>query len=330
MVETYRAVVCRHLGPPEGLRLECMPRPVLPEGHVRIAIRAAGLNFPDVLMIQGLYQFKPDLPFVPGLEAAGEIIELGSGVEGHRVGQRVIARMRIGAYAEEAVIPAHDAIPMPAGFDFAEAATFLVGHITSYHALVTRAHLAAGDTVLVLGAAGGVGLAAVEIAAAHGARVIAVASSPEKREIALEKGAAEAIGYGDEPLSKAVQRMTGGRGVDIVLDPVGIVSEEALRCLVPQGRVVIAGFAGGTIPNYAANRILLKSATVIGVRAGEAARHDPALRAREQAALLQLAAEGRVRPHVSEKLALADFARAMRLLSERKAIGRVALVMGQG
>lgn len=327
MAESYRAVVCTSLGPPEGLRLQRLPRQALPEGHVRVAIKAAGLNFPDVLMIQGLYQFKPELPFVPGLEAAGEIIEAGAGVTQHRVGARVIARMRIGAYAEEAVIPARDAIAMPATFGFAEAATFLVAHITSYHALLTRAHLTAGETVLVLGAAGGVGLAAVEIAAAYGARVIAVASSPEKRAIALMKGAAEAIDYVGEPLSKAVQRLTQGRGVDIVLDPVGIVSEEAIRCVVPQGRVVIAGFAGGTIPNYAANRILLKSASVIGVRAGEAARQDPALRAREQAALLQLAEDGRVRPHVSEKVAFEDVARAMHLLSDRKAIGRVALEM---
>lgn len=327
MASTYRAVLCRHLGPPESLALEDLPRPPLAAGHVRVAVRAAGLNFPDLLMIEGLYQFKPELPFVPGLEAAGEVIEVGPGVAEHDLGARVVVRMRTGGYAREAVVPATDAIAMPAAFDFAEAATFLVGHVTSYHALVTRAHLVAGETVLVLGAAGGVGLAGVEIAAALGARVIAVASSEAKRQVARAKGAAEAIDYTGEALSKAVQRLTAGRGADIVLDPVGILPEEALRCVVPQGRVIIAGFAGGTIPNYAANRILLRSASVIGVRAGEAARQNPELREREQAELFRLAEAGRVRPHISATLPLQEFARAMHLLRDRHAIGRVALAM---
>lgn len=324
---SYRAVVCSTLGLPETLSLQSLPRPPLPAGSVRVAIKAAGLNFPDVLMIQGLYQFKPEPPFTPGLEAAGEIIEVGADATQHAVGARVIARMRLGGYAEEAVVDARDAIPMPPAFSYAEGATYLVGHVTAYHGLVSRGRLAAGETLLVLGAAGGVGLAAVEVGNVLGARVIAAASSEAKRAIARSKGATEVIDYTSEPLAKAVQRLTDGRGADVVLDPVGIAQEEALRCVAPQGRLLIAGFAGGSIPAYAANRILLKGASVIGVRAGEAARQNPELRRREQAVLVQYAEQGRLRPHVSAIVPLPDYARAMHLLLDRQAIGRIALTM---
>ena len=326
-MSSYRAVVCRALGLPETLNLQRIPRPPLPQRSVRVAIKAAGLNFPDVLMIRGLYQFKPELPFTPGLEAAGEIIEVGADVTQHAVGGRVIVRMRIGGYAEEAVVDASDAIPLPPGMSFAEGATFLVGHVTAYHGLATRGGLLAGETLLVLGAAGGVGLAAVEIGSLLGARVIAAASNAAKRDVARRKGAAEVIDYASEPLAKAVHTLTEGRGADVVLDPVGIAQEEALRCVAPQGRLLIAGFAGGSIPAYAANRILLKGASVIGVRAGEAARQNPAMRRREQTVLMEYAAQGRLRPHVSATLPLADFARAMHLLLDRQAVGRIALTM---
>lgn len=304
-----------------------MPRPPLPRGSVRVAIKAAGLNFPDVLMIQGLYQLKPELPFTPGLEAAGEVIEVAPDVAQHSVGARVIVRMRFGSYAEEAIVDARDAIPLPPAMSFVDGATYLVGHVTAYHGLVTRGALAEGETLLVLGAAGGVGLAAVEIGSVMGAHVIAVASSEAKRAVARSKGAAEVIDYTAEPVSKAVHRLTDGRGADVVLDPVGIAQEEALRCVAPQGRLLIAGFAGGSIPAYAANRILLKGASVIGVRAGEAARQNPEMRVREQAVLMDYAAQGKLRPHVSATFPLADYARAMRLLLDRQAVGRVALTM---
>lgn len=324
---SYRAVVCSSLGLPETLSLQDMPRLPLPRGSVRVAIKAAGLNFPDVLMIQGLYQLKPELPFTPGLEAAGEVIEVAPDVTQHSVGARVIVRMRFGSYAEEAIVDARDAIPLPPAMSFVDGATYLVGHVTAYHGLVTRGALAEGETLLVLGAAGGVGLAAVEIGALMGARVVAVASSEAKREVARSKGAGDVIDYTAEPLSKAVHRLTDGRGADVVLDPVGIAQEEALRCVAPQGRLLIAGFAGGSIPAYAANRILLKGASVIGVRAGEAARQNPGMRVREQAVLMDHAAQGKLRPHVSATFPLADYARAMRLLLDRHAVGRVALTM---
>jgi NADPH2:quinone reductase len=243
------------------------------------------------------------------------------------VGAKVIAQMRTGAYAEEAVVAASQLRPMPEGFSFVEAATFLVAHITAYHALKTRAALASGQTLLVLGAGGGVGIAAAEIGKVLGAHVIAAASSAAKREAALHKGAHEVIDYANEPVDAAVKRLTSGPGVDVVFDPVGIAPDTALRCLAWGGKLLIAGFAGGGIPSYAANRILLKGGSVMGVRAGEAGRHDSAMRKTELEELLRLADEGLVRPFVSERLPLSEYAIAMRRLRERQAIGRIALSM---
>lgn len=324
---TYRAVVCDTLGPPDHLVLRLLPRQALKPGQVRIAVRAAGLNFPDVLIVQGLYQHKPPLPFVPGLEAAGEIIDVGGGVMGFAIGDRVIARLRTGAYAEEAVAPSSEIIALPGDFTFVEGATFLVAHITSWHGLVTRGQLRGGETLLVLGAAGGVGLAGVEIGKALGARVLAVASTAEKRAVALAKGADAVIDPGTGPVSESVKNLTEGKGAHVVLDPVGIAQDEATRCLAMNGRLLVAGFAGGSIPAYAANRILLKSASIIGVRAGEAARHDPKLREIEMRDMMKLAGDGRLRPHVCATFPLAAYSRAMHALMDRQAIGRVALTM---
>ena len=324
---TYRAVVCRELGPPDRLSLQRVPRLPLGSGTVRVAIKAAGVNFPDVLMIQGLYQHKPPLPFVPGMEAAGVVSETAADVHSVAVGQKVIAQMRTGGYAEEAVVPASAIRPMPEGFSFAEGATFLVAHMTAYHALVTRAGVAAGQMLLVLGAAGGVGLAAVQIGKVLGARVIAAASTRAKLDAAIAQGAADVIDTSAEKVEDGVKRLTSGAGVDVVLDPVGIAQEAALRCLAWNGKLLIAGFAGGGIPSYAANRILLKGCSVIGVRAGEAGRHDSAMRKAELEELLALGAKGLVRPLVSERVPLERFADAMRMLAERRAIGRVALVI---
>lgn len=326
--ETYRAVVCEALGPPDRLRVQALARRPLAAGTVRVAIKAAGVNFPDVLMIQGLYQHRPELPFVPGLEAAGTVSEVAPDVEGIAAGQKVIVQMRTGGYAQEAVVPASAIRLMPAAFSFEEAATFLVAHMTAFHALKTRAAIAPGQTLLVLGAAGGVGLAAVQIGKVLGARVIAAASTREKLDAAVAQGASEVIDYSAEKIEDGVKRLTSGKGVDVVLDPVGVAQEAALRCLAWNGKLLIAGFAGGGIPSYVANRILLKGASVIGVRAGEAGRHDPALRKTELEELLALGATGRVRPLVSARLPLERFADAMGLLADRQAIGRVALVVG--
>ncbi len=326
--KSYRAVVCARLGPPEGLSIQQLPRPARPPGSVRIAVKAAGLNFPDVLMIRGAYQHKPDLPFVPGLEVAGVVIEASADAAGVVPGDRVMAQLRTGGYAAEAIAEATRVQLLPEIFSFAEGATFLVAHIMAFHALKTRAALAAGQTLLVLGAAGGVGLAAVQVGKALGARVIAAASSDEKLSLARAQGADDAVDYAAEPVDGAIKRLTAGAGVDVVLDPVGLAQEAALRCLAWNGKLLVAGFAAGAIPAYAANRILLKGASVIGVRAGEAGRHDPELRRREMADLLALADAGKVRPHVSAELPLDRFAEAMNLLSERRAIGRIALTTG--
>ena len=321
------AVVCRELGPPEALRLEEIARKPLTDGEARIAVRAAGINFPDILMCAGEYQLKPELPFVPGVEAAGEVIELRDRGSRVKVGDRVIVRLRFGAYAEEVVTSAASLVPAPPNFDDAEAATFLAGHGTAWHALVERGQLKRGDVLLVHGAGGGVGLAAVELGKHLGATVIAAASREDKLAVARERGADHGILYGTEPFREAVKRITGGRGADVVFDPVGgEVFEQSLRCIAWGARLLVIGFTGG-IGLARTNLILMKGASVLGVRAGEAVRQDPALGERRMAALLDFAEQGRLRPNVSHRVPFADYARAMRLLINRKAIGRVALVM---
>ena len=321
----FCAVVCEGLSGPSHLQLRRMPRSPLRPGAVRVALKAAGINFPDVLMTYGRYQHRPELPFVPGFEASGIVAETAPDVTQVRVGDRVIAQMRTGAYAEETIVPLAQIRRLPQGFSFAEGATFLVAHMTAYHGLKTRAGISPGGTLLVLGAAGGVGLAAVQVGKALGARVLAAASSEEKLRVAVQHGADGTINYAEERVEDGVRRLTSGNGADIVLDPVGIAQETALRCLAHGGKLLIAGFAGGAIPAYAANRILLKGASVVGVRAGEAARQNPAMRVRELEELLALADQGLVRPFVSARFPLSRYAEALRLLEERRAIGRIAL-----
>ena len=322
-----RAVLCRDLGPPESLSLAELPSQPLGAGEARVRLEACGVNFPDTLTILGKYQHKPPLPFIPGVESAGTIVELAPGTASWRIGQAVITRQRTGGYAEEIVLPAERLVVLPAGFDFAEGATLLVGAITAYHALAQRAKLGAGERLLVHGAAGGVGLAAVEIGKLLGAEVIATASTAEKLAVARRRGADHLVDYTKEDFVEAVRRLTDGAGVDVVYDPVGgEVLVQSLRAIAWGGRVLVIGFAGGDIPALAANRILLKGATVMGVRAGESGRHDPALRQAALDAVLAYAAAGHLRPHISHRLPLARFAEAMRLLMERRAIGRVALL----
>ncbi len=322
-----RAIVCRELGTPESLRLETLPSRALADGEVRVKIRAAGINFPDILMVAGDYQLKPELPFTPGVEAAGDVIEIGAGVTGYAVGDKVIARMRFGAYAEEAVVAASQLAPLPSTFDYAEGATYLAGHGTAYHALVDRGQLKPGETLLVHGAGGGVGLAAVELGKLLGATVIAAASSEEKLAVARARGADHLVLYSREPFRDAVKRITEGRGADVVFDPVGgEVFENSVRCIAWGARLLVVGFTGG-IGLARTNLILMKGASVIGVRAGEAVRKDPKLGQARMEALLALAEHGKLRPNVSHRVPFDDYAHAMRLLIERKAIGRVALVM---
>jgi NADPH:quinone reductase len=320
-----KAVVCRELGPPERLRLETFASAPLRAGEVRVAVHAAGINFPDILMAAGEYQLKPELPFTPGVEAAGEVIEV-DGAGGVAVGDRVILKMRHGAYADEIVVAPSQLTPLPLSFDYAEGATFFAAHGTAYHALIDRGQLQAGEVLLVHGAGGGVGLAAVELGKLLGATVIAAASSEEKLAVARAKGADHLVLYGREPFRDVVKRITDGRGADIVFDPVGgEIFENSLRCIAWGARVLVIGFTGG-IGLARTNLLLIKGASVLGVRAGEAVRKNPVLGEVRTEALLAWAEVGKIRPHISHRLPLEDFAPAMRLLIDRKAIGRVALM----
>jgi len=322
-----RAVVCRELGPPECLRLETFPAKPLGAGEVRVAIRAAGINFPDILMVAGEYQLKPDLPFTPGVEAAGDVVEVDGDVKDVSIGDRVIVRMRHGAYTDEAVVTPSQLMRLPSNFDYAEGATFLAAYGTAYHGLVDRGQLRQGEVLLVHGAGGGVGLAAVETGKLLGATVIAAASSEDKLAVAKAKGADHLLLYSREPFRDAVKRITGGRGADVVFDPVGgQIFEDSVRCIAWGARLLVIGFTGG-IGLARTNLLLIKGASVLGVRAGEAVRRNPALGEVRLRQLVEWAEQGKIRPNVSHRLPIEEFARAMRLLIERKAIGRVALVM---
>ena len=322
-----KAVVCRELGPPESLRLETFASAPLNAGEVRVAVRAAGINFPDILMAAGEYQLKPPLPFTPGVEAAGDVVEVND-AKGVAIGDKVIVKMRHGAYCDEAVATPAQLVKLPSTFDYAEGATFLAGHGTAYHALIDRGQVLPGEVLLVHGAGGGVGLAAVEMGKMLGATVIAAASSEEKLVIAKARGADHLVLYAREPFRDAVKRITDGRGADVVFDPVGgEVFENSMRCIAWGARLLIIGFTGG-IGLAKTNLLMIKGASVIGVRAGEAVRKNPALGEVRIKALLEWAEAGKIRPSISHRLPLEDYARAMRLLIDRKAIGRVALMMG--
>ncbi|MDE2363034.1 MAG: NADPH:quinone oxidoreductase family protein [Hyphomicrobiales bacterium] len=317
----YRAVVCRELGNPDVLRVEELDAPPLAETQARVNLHACGVNFPDLLMVAGKYQFKPDLPFVPGFESAGEVIEAAPGAR-VKVGDRVIYRRKTGGFAEQAVATPNELAPVPEGYSFDEAATYTVGVLTAYHALFTRGQLQKGERLLVTGAAGGVGMAAVAIGKYLGAEVIAACSSAEKCAATVNAGASHTINTSERRIDEATKEITGGRGVDCIYDPVGLSSEIALRALTFGGRILLIGFAAD-IPSYPANRLLIKCASLIGVRAGEYARHFPAVRVEEAPFIEKLTQI--VRPHVSKAYRLEDAARALLDIAERKAIGRIVL-----
>ena len=279
------------------------------------------------MLFRSEYQLKPDLPFTPGVEAAGEVTEV-NGADGIVVGDKVILKLRHGAYADEVVVTPAQLTPLPQGFDYAEGATFLAAHGTAYHALIDRGQLQPGETLLVHGAGGGVGLAAVEIGKLLGARVIAAASSEEKLGVARAKGADHLVLYDREPFRDAVKRITEGRGADVVFDPVGgEIFENSLRCMAWGARILVIGFTGG-IGLARTNLLMIKGASVLGVRAGEAVRKNPALGEARMKALMAWAEAGKIRPNISHRLPLEHYAQAMRLLIDRKAIGRVALTIG--
>ena len=292
-----KAILCKAWGGPESLVLEELPSPRPGAGEVVIDVKAAGVNFPDVLIIQNKYQVKPPLPFAPGAELAGVIKETGAGVTGFAPGDRVIAMVSWGAYAEECVAPAAQLVPMPPGLDFATAAAFTLTYGTSWHALKDRGQLRGGETLLVLGAAGGVGLAAVEIGKALGARVIAAASSAEKLAVCRAHGADETIDYATEDLRARLKQLTGDKGADVVFDPVGgPYTEPAIRSTAWRGRYLIVGFANGEIPRIPLNLMLLKGSSLVGVYWGDWTRREPRAAAEGMKELLGWLAAGKLRP----------------------------------
>jgi len=327
-----RAVVCHAWGQPDTLSVETSPLPIPAAGEVLLRVHAAGVNFPDTLIIQGKYQFKPELPFTPGSEVAGEVLALGEGVQNVRVGDRVIAFLSTGGYATHAVAQAAQVMPLPEGMDYEAAAAFTLASGTSYHALVDRAKLQAGETLLVLGAAGGVGLAAVQIGHRLGARVIAAASSDEKLALCRQEGADETINYATEDLRARLKELTGGKltkggGPDVIYDPVGgAYAEPAFRSIGWGGRYLVVGFAAGDIPALPLNLPLLKGASLVGVFWGEFARRDPRGNARNLSTMTDWIRDGQMRLHVSQTYPLEGAAQALKDLEGRKVTGKVVIV----
>ena len=323
-----KAVICKTLGGPETLVVEDIPALKAGPGQIVIDVKAAGVNFPDLLIMQGKYQFKAPLPFSPGAEASGIVKSLGEGVTGFKPGDAVIAHMIWGAFAQEAVIEAKNATRMPAGMDFNVAAGFTVTYATSYHGLKDRAKLKKGETLLVLGAAGGVGLAAVELGKLMGARVIAAASSAEKLATCKRFGADVLINYETQDLREAIRAATDGKGVDVVYDPVGgKYSEPALRSLKWKGRHLVVGFAAGDIPKISLNLALLKGCSIVGVFWGGFSRNEPK---KDVANIAQLAAwivEGKLKPMVSTTYPLARAGDALADLAARRVQGKAVLVV---
>ena len=321
-----KAVLCKQYGPPDSLAIEEVESPRPGANEVVVSVKAASLNFPDVLIIQNKYQFKPPLPFSPGSELAGVVKEVGPGVERFKAGDRVMAFTTYGAFAEEVKTEATRLIRLPQKMDFVTGAAFLLTYGTTDHALRDRAALSSGETLLVLGAAGGVGLAAVEVGKALGARVIACASTGEKLAVCRDHGADETINYATEDLRERIRALTGGRGADVVYDPVGgAYSEPAFRSIAWRGRHLVVGFAAGEIPKLPLNLALLKGASVVGVFWGDFARREPARFAESVAQLARWYDEGRLKPHVDETLPLTSAREALKRMAERKVTGKLVL-----
>ena len=321
-----KAIVCKAWGLPDTLTVEELPAPEAAPGHVVLDVKAAGVNFPDVLIIQGKYQYKPALPFTPGNEVSGVVRAVGEGVTGYKVGDQVIAFSAHGAFAQQLAVPAQALMPMPPGMDFDTAAAITLTYGTSHHAVADRAALKAGETMLVLGAAGGVGLAAIEIGKALGARVIAAASTDEKLAVCKAHGADALINYSKEDLREAVKAATGGKGPDVVYDPVGgEYAEAAFRSIAWRGRYLVVGFANGEIPRLPLNLALLKGASLVGVFWGEFAKREPKANLAGMMQLLGWLAEGKIKPHISARYALADTPQALNDMAARKVTGKVVI-----
>ena len=325
-----KAVLCKSYGPPESLVVEDAPSPPLEAGQVRIAVHACGVNFPDTLIIENKYQFKPPLPFSPGGEISGVVMEVAGDVTNVKAGDKVIGMCGWGGYAEELVMPARKVVPMPDGFDFPTAAAFTLTYGTSYYALKQRANLKKGESLLVLGASGGVGLSAVEIGKAFGARVVAAASTDEKLAVCKAHGADEVINYTTEDLRARAKELGGKAGFDVIYDPVGDkFAEPALRAIGWEGRYLVIGFAAGEIPKIPLNLVLLKSCQIVGVFWGAFTERDPQENFQNLDEMAEMVRNGTLKPHISATYPLEQAAQALNDMKARKVTGKVVLVTGR-
>lgn len=328
-----KAVVCEAWGPPSSLRIAELPSPTPGPRQVLVRTRAAAVNFPDALIVAGKYQFRPPFPFSPGGELSGEVIAVGADVVRVAVGDKVVGLTPYGAFAQEVVVDESHVVPLPAeiGDDALEiAGSFVLTYGTSLHALKDRAEAKEGETLLVLGAGGGVGLAAVEIGKLLGMRVIAAASTEEKRKAAIDHGADEVIDYANEDLKERVKALTGGKGVDVVYDPVGgEFAEPALRCVGWRGRYLVVGFAAGDIPRLPVNLLLLKGSALVGVFWGEFVKREPGLNATNMKTLFDWLGEGRIHPLISRRYPLSAAADALDALLGRQAVGKLVVLPQQ-
>ncbi|MFJ4144494.1 NADPH:quinone oxidoreductase family protein [Pseudomonas sp. NPDC089734] len=324
-----KALLCKAFGPADTLILENIASPAIKKNEILLDVQAAGVNFPDTLIIEGKYQFKPPFPFSPGGEAAGIVSQVGEKVTHLKPGDRVMALTGWGSFAEQVAVAGYNVLPIPETMDFTTAAAFSMTYGTSMHALKQRARLQPGETLLVLGASGGVGLAAVEIGKALGARVIAAASSAEKLEVARNAGADELINYSETSLKEEVKRLTAGNGVDVIYDPVGgDLFDQAVRCIGWNGRLLVVGFASGRIPELPTNLALLKGASVVGVFWGSFAQRQPQDNAANFQQLFAWYAEGKLKPLVSQVYPLERGGEAIEVLGKRSAVGKVVVSIG--
>ncbi len=323
-----KAMIARELGGPEVLKAEEIASPEPGPGQILVRVRACGVNFADSLVLKGKYQVQPELPFSPGAEVAGTVLKLGEGVSGLKVGQRVAGMCGNGGYAEEALMPASGVVPLPAEMPDEVAAAFPIAYGTSHLALKHRGRLKKGETLVVHGAAGGVGLTAVEIGKALGARVIATASTPEKLEIARKHGADELIDSSTEDLRERIKGLTGGKGADVIYDPVGgDVFDASLRAIAFEGRLIVIGFAGGRVPQIPANHLMVKNVDAIGFNFGAYLEKAPAVTREAFSELAGWYVEGRIRPYVSDRFTLEETPAAIAHVMERRARGKAVVLV---
>ena len=323
-----KAIVCSKFGTPDTLKYQEIETPNPKEGEILITVKACSVNFPDTLIIQGKYQFKPEFPFSPGSDVAGIIEKVGENVKHFKVGDAVVGFIPFGGFAEKVILKAIDCFPKPRGMSMVNAAAFLLAYGTSYHALKDRANLQKGETILILGASGGVGLTALELAKLMGAKVIAAASSQEKLNLCKEFGADEVINYTEENLKDRVKELTNGKGVDVIYDPVGgAFSELALRAIAWKGRHLVVGFANGEIPKIPINLTLLKGASIVGVFWGAFAQKEPKKSLENIQQLLTWFVKGEVKPHIDKTYSLEDAPKALEDMMQRKVKGKIVIDM---